>query len=93
MDREVRRNTMDDGEEDVAGEWEPLLACRGRHGAGEQQAQPAGRKMNSEGVGKNFWAPSMGEEQELRVPSSGRRELVGRGWSLAAMGGCCCRVP
>jgi hypothetical protein len=29
MDREVRRNTMDDGEEDVAGEWELLLACKG----------------------------------------------------------------
>ena len=29
MDREVRRNTMDDGEEDVAGGWELLLACKG----------------------------------------------------------------
>jgi hypothetical protein len=55
---------------------------QGRHGAGEQRAQPAGRKMNSEGAGKFFWVTSMGEEQELRVPSSGRRELAGRGWSL-----------
>jgi hypothetical protein len=30
MDREVRRNTMDDGEEDVAGGWELLLACKGQ---------------------------------------------------------------
>jgi hypothetical protein len=33
---------------------------QGRHGAGEQGARPAGRKMNREGRWKNFWAPSMG---------------------------------
>uniref|UniRef100_A0A804Q5B2 Uncharacterized protein n=1 Tax=Zea mays TaxID=4577 RepID=A0A804Q5B2_MAIZE len=33
MDREVRRGAMDDGEEDVAGEWELLLHAMDREGA------------------------------------------------------------
>jgi hypothetical protein len=78
MDREVRRGAMDDGEEDVAGEWELLLRAMDMEQGGQ------GEEPELAGAGGHGCWPSRGfDHGDSRRPWSRRGAREGMSWAPA----------